>query len=205
MQAAFPHTFIFYLKANGKREDPFFSLQPRRPATQKQEPCLLSFSCLLTAPAPTCILIELTTELEESKKLSKKTKSFLEPYFPQFLRFLNRSVLGGPTLLLLPKALRLDFPLQHSIFLWVYFVSRKRAELLLSLYTHRKRKYQEDAMLTLLLLLATPRGAFALYPPSVHHASCTNASSLLLILDTFSVPRISVDVILFCLSNHIKT
>ena len=60
-------------------------------------------------------------------------------------------------------------------------------------------------MLTLLLLLATPRGAFALYPPSVHHASCTNASSLLLILDTFSVPRISVDVILFCLSNHIKT
>ena len=89
MQAAFPHTFIFYLKANGKREDPFFSLQPRRPATQKQEPCLLSFSCLLTAPAPTCILIELTTELEESKKLSKKNKTFWEPYFPQFLRFLT--------------------------------------------------------------------------------------------------------------------
>ena len=137
------------------------------------------------------------------KETKQKNKKFLEPYFPQFLRFSNRSVLGGPTLLLLPKALRLDFPLQHSIFLWVYFVSRKRAELLLSLYTHRKRKYQEDAMLT--LLLATPRGAFALYPPSVHHASCTNASSLLLILDTFSVPRISVDVILFCLSNHIKT
>ena len=45
-----------------------------RPATQKQEPLALSFSCLLTAPAPTCILIELTTE-EESKKLTKqKTK-----------------------------------------------------------------------------------------------------------------------------------
>ena len=135
----------------------------------------------------------------------KETKQKKQNIFGTILRFSNCFVFGGPTLLLLPKALRLDFPLQHSIFLWVYFVSRKRAELLLSLYTHRKRKYQEDAMLTLLLLLATPRGAFALYPPSVHHASCTNASSLLLILDTFSVPRISVDVILFCLSNHIKT
>ena len=46
----------------------------------------------------------------------------------------------------------------------MYFSCPERE--LCSLYTHRKRKYQEDAAAA-----ATPRGAFALYPPSVHLAA----------------------------------